>query len=517
MSIKITCFLTNVFNDLKKILENFEILVRNNNGVDNYVFVVRDESQETLIDAFITENLSSLNMINYKIIVNSSSYLPLDAIKDLNSELFLIIPDTIKVQETIIHMLTSSFADPSVSFAYLNLTNNKVVNGNELIEDHQIYSIFNEKPDVLDCYTIALVKKTLLNYVDCKFSYTYFFRYLALLSKNNGYNFINLVNGRIKAVSKNEIDSKYTKVNKHDFNLANSLELTKEPKLSTLEKLFSIKYKNSRYYISILSLQIHFKIKRKVTFPKTAIECSYVKANKADNKNINRVCIFAGFTANGNLTENNLYYLSCLREVVDYLIYVADSKANPDAFEKLKTYCNAIIIKRHGEYDFGSYKLGYNFLKEQEILDNSKQLLLCNDSIDFVGQTENLTDIINSSKQYETYSLCAATYGFGKKIKPHKYEWIKNPHLQSYFLLIDKSVFNTSYFIEFINSVCKQQNKTEIIKLYEIGLSELLKQHDVNMGSFYPYDASCIVNPYLLYLNPNNKEALFIKHTLFKA
>ena len=129
MSIKITCFLTNVFNDLKKILENFEILVRNNNGIDNYVFVVRDESQETLIDAFITENLSSLNMINYKIIVNSSSYLPLDAIKDLNSELFLIIPDTIKVQETIIHMLSSCCSYPSVSFAYLNLSNNKVIKG----------------------------------------------------------------------------------------------------------------------------------------------------------------------------------------------------------------------------------------------------------------------------------------------------------------------------------------------------------------------------------------------------
>ena len=456
-------------------------------------------------------------MINYKIIVNSSSYLPLDAIKDLNSELFLIIPDTIKVQETIIHMLTSSCADPSVSFAYLNLTNNKVVNGNEQNEDHQIYSIFNEKPDVLDCYTIALVKKTLLNYVDCKFSYTYFFRYLALLSKNNGYNFINLVNGRIKAVSKNEIDSKYTKVNKHDFNLANSLELTKEPKLSPLEKIFSIKFKNSRYFLSILGIQIHLKVKRKVTFPKTAIECSFSKATEAQNKYLNRVCIFAGFTAKGNLTENNLYYLSCLRQVVDYLVYVADSKTNPDSIEKLKQYCDAIIIKRHGEYDFGSYKLGYNVLKEQGILDNSKQLLLCNDSIDFVGQTENLTDIINSSKNYEAYSLCTSTYGFGKKIKPHKYEWIKNPHLQSYFLLIDKSVFNTSYFYEFINSVSKQQNKTEIIKLYEIGLSELLKQHNVNMGSFYPYDASCIVNPYLLYLNPNNKEALFIKHTLFKA
>ena len=517
MSIKITCFLTNVFNDLKKILENFEILVRNNNGIDNYVFVVRDESQETLIDAFITENLSSLNMINYKIIVNSSSYLPLDAIKDLNSELFLIIPDTIKVQETIIHMLSSCCSYPSVSFAYLNLTNNKVINGYEQKEEHRIYSVFNEQPDVFDCYTIALIKNSLLNFLDCKFSYTYFFKYLALLSKNNSCDYINLVNARIEAVSKNEIDSKYTKVNKHDFYLANSLELTKEPKLSALEKIFSIKYKNSRYYLSILGIRIHLKVKRKATFPKTAIECSYVKATEAQDKYLNRVCIFAGFTANGNLTENNLYYLSCLRQVVDYLVYVADSKANPDTFEKLKQYCNVIIIKRHGEYDFGSYKLGYNFLKERGVLDNSKQLLLCNDSIDFVGQTENLTDIINSSKNYEAYSLCTSTYGFGKKIKPHKYEWIKNPHLQSYFLLIDKSVFNTSYFYDFINSVSKQQNKTEIIKLYEIGLSELLKQHNVNMGSFYPYDASCIVNPYLLYLNPNNKESFFIKHTLFKA
>ena len=73
---------------------------------------------------------------------------------------------------------------------------------------------------------------------------------------------------------------------------------------------------------------------------------------------------------NGNI--NNFYECSAfletyldeakMREVVDYLIYVADSKANPDAFEKLKTYCNAIIIKRHGEYDFGSYAISCPFL-----------------------------------------------------------------------------------------------------------------------------------------------------------
>ena len=179
MSIKISCFLTNVLKDLEQLLENFEILVRNSNGIENYVFVVRDKNQETLIDAFIKENLSSLADICYKIVVNSSSYLSLDAIKNLNNDFLLVIPDTIKVKQTIIQKLTNSCSDPSVSFAYLNLTKNKVVNGNELIEDHRIYSIFNEQPDVLDCYTIALIKNSLLNYVDCKFSYTYFFRYLA--------------------------------------------------------------------------------------------------------------------------------------------------------------------------------------------------------------------------------------------------------------------------------------------------------------------------------------------------
>lgn len=516
MTQKITCFLTNVLDDLGNLLENFRSLARSSNDIDCYVFIVRTDTQKTYIEAFIKNQQNSLKGINYKTVVNPFSYLPLDKFKDLSTEFALIIPDTITVENSIIQKLIGSFSAPTVSFVYLNLTNNKIVSDHDLKEDHHIYSIVNDQPDVLDCYTIALVKKALLNYVNKNFNYTYFFKYLALLSKNNDFNYINLVNARIAAVSKESIDTQFTKVNRHDFNLANCLELTKEPKLSALEKLFSIKYKNSRYYLSILGLQVHFKVKRKISFPKNACECSYVKADVAD-KRLNRICIFAGFTANGNITENNLYYLSCLSQVVDYLVYVADSKANPDTIEKLIQYCDAIFIRRHGEYDFGSYKLGYNFLKDRGILDKSKQLLLCNDSIDFVGQPNDLQEIVNSSVKYDAYSLCTATYGFGKKIKSHKYEWVKNPHLQSYFLMLDNSVFNSSYFKEFINSVSKQENKTKIIKLYEIGLSEMLKQHNVNMGSFYPYDDSCIVNPYLLYLTPNNKESIFIKHTLLKT
>lgn len=71
--------------------------------------------------------------------------------------------------------------------------------------------------------------------------------------------------------------------------------------------------------------------------------------------------------------------------------------------------------------------------------------------------------------------MCMATYGFGKKLKKHKYEWTKNPHLQSYFLVLDKKVFTADYFKKFILGIERIKSKTEIIKRYEMGLSEMLR------------------------------------------
>ena len=95
-------------------------------------------------------------------------------------------------------------------------------------------------------------------------------------------------------------------------------------------------------------MKLHLKVKKKITFPKNAIECTYVKEN-LDPLQIEKLCIFAGFTANGAITENNLSYISSLKENFDFIVYVADSKATQDAVTKLKQYCDAIIIKRHNE------------------------------------------------------------------------------------------------------------------------------------------------------------------------
>lgn len=94
---------------------------------------------------------------------------------------------------------------------------------------------------------------------------------------------------------------------------------------------------------------------------------------------------------------------------------MADSKALPLTVEKLKKLCDCVIVKRHKEYDFGSYKRGYQYLSDSHLLEKIDSLLICNDSVDFVGNSEDLKEIFTKAKADDAYALCMATYGFGKK------------------------------------------------------------------------------------------------------
>ncbi|MGN0894555.1 MAG: hypothetical protein ACI4ND_06110, partial [Succinivibrio sp.] len=106
--------------------------------------------------------------------------------------------------------------------------------------------------------------------------------------------------------------------------------------------------------------------------------------------------------------------------------------------------------------------------------------------------------------------------GFGKRIRRHQYEWIKYPHLQSYFVVLKNRAFMTGWMFDFMDSIKKLKNKRQIIIKYEMGFSGLLREHGMKLGSYYPYDESNIVNPYAIYLNRYTKNPLFIKHMLEK-
>lgn len=195
-----------------------------------------------------------------------------------------------------------------------------------------------------------------------------------------------------------------------------------------------------------------------------------------------RLAVFAGYDKESVIHDYVVYYLQELSKSAD-VIYVADNELAQNETDKIKDYVIKIIAKKHGEYDFDSYKRGYLFAKENGILENYDFLILCNDSVfgpfypfdEFFAQIPQRQDMV---------------YGFSKHLRADcdwggkKYKVIEE-HLQSYFVVMPKSVFLSKWYEDFINSIKKEDDKDAVIFQYEIGMSILFKKHGCKLLSRY--------------------------------
>ena len=197
--------------------------------------------------------------------------------------------------------------------------------------------------------------------------------------------------------------------------------------------------------------------------------------------NKKRAIVFAGYSYNGLIFDDVFPYLKELRKYSDYIIAVYDNdKLNEEEKVKLLNCVDACIIVHHGEYDFGSYKRGFLFLKKNGILDAVDKLILCNDSVIFQGRS--LEPFFKREEKKDFYGFTA----YKKGIQYNTPQKNIPPHIQSYFLSISKEIFDTAWFQDFIMSVQKQANKQGVIMNYEIGISQLIKKHGYELTSFYP-------------------------------
>lgn len=443
-------------------------------------------------------------------------------VKDLEGRYCMILPQSMLPSKKFFQY-AANVPDESTGVLILGLHDNKVV-GKDCLQsaedNYTIYTVYNKQPSENDFENCVLCKAELLNSIphalNGHFSVSALYQTILRDGKKAAY----AVNERLCFDRKTGNSFTDKKIYSKDLKTAKRKGIVPSQKMSFLEKLFSIKKFNGRTLYTFLGQTVSVKVKKIPKFPSNAVEVEekvrdLKKLTDLDLKN-SRACLFASFTKDGLVSNNTLDYLKSLREYCDVIVYVADSKALPLTVEKLKKLCDCVIVKRHKEYDFGSYKRGYQYLSDSHLLEKIDSLLICNDSVDFVGNSEDLKEIFTKAKADDAYALCMATYGFGKKIKKHRYEWAKNPHLQSYFMVLDKKVFTAEYFKKFMSGIKRIKSKTEIIKKYEMGLSEMLREKNVKMGSFYPYDDTNIVNPYAIYLNQFVKRPVFVKHMLSK-
>ena len=87
------------------------------------------------------------------------------------------------------------------------------------------------------------------------------------------------------------------------------------------------------------------------------------------------------------------HVIESLKKYTPYfsIIFVSDGKIKMQ--EKKNKFCRKDNSKKHNEMDFGSWKLGINYLKNKQV----ENLILVNDSI--IGPFEDIKKLIDGMKQ----------------------------------------------------------------------------------------------------------------------
>lgn len=184
-----------------------------------------------------------------------------------------------------------------------------------------------------------------------------------------------------------------------------------------------------------------------------------------------RVAIFASFSKNGKIADYVVYYLSELKKVCDAIVFVADNPIIPSEVDKIKNLVVYAQFKRHKEYDFGSYKRGFQRAQKSGLLANAEELVLCNDSC--FGPVFPFTEMFDKMADDKADFWGLSNYD-------------QHYHIQSFFVVLKKKVFNSDVFAKFIFSVQKENSFWDVVLKYELGLSDILHEAGFISASVVP-------------------------------
>ncbi len=194
-------------------------------------------------------------------------------------------------------------------------------------------------------------------------------------------------------------------------------------------------------------------------FPK---ECVNIKKEfnitPTDKK---RCAIFSSFSSDGIVHDYVIFYLKGLLEVVDNIIFVADNPLLETELKKLENLVCYCEFERHNEYDFGSYKRGYEYAKKKGLLENIEDLIFCNESC--VGPIYPFKECFEQAEPIK-----CDFWGFTASDFP-------DYHIQSYFMVFRKTVIKSNILTTFLSLVKKQTSVEGVIFYYESKFTPFLE------------------------------------------
>lgn len=196
--------------------------------------------------------------------------------------------------------------------------------------------------------------------------------------------------------------------------------------------------------------------------------------------------LLAGYDKGGIIDDALSYYIKSLAKNGDVILCM-DSDCKKSELNKIKPYVLYAMAKRHGEYDFGSYKRAYQHARDNDLLKNYDNIFLLNDSV--FGPTINVKHILNRIDDFNTDAV-------GMVVSKHR----THIFMESWFVRLNRNIFMSKWFDEFMNSVTKLPGKDDVTIKYEHGLSNLIRNNHCS------WDGVCRIRNRFTY---NHPKALF--------
>ena len=179
--------------------------------------------------------------------------------------------------------------------------------------------------------------------------------------------------------------------------------------------------------------------------------------------------VIAHFDYRGRFDSSFIRQVKHLQQLTNVVVVVSCSK-NTNAQDLPP---QTILIERPNYgYDFFSYRVGIEYLVKKSI--NFDQIILTNSSY-YVLDAEIFSLAVKSAIQLCT-PMSVVGFVVSKQIQTH---------LQSWFLVFDKSVITKKTIFSFFENIRLHSNKQEVILNYELGLSSILVKSGFTLKSVY--------------------------------
>jgi lipopolysaccharide biosynthesis protein len=180
-----------------------------------------------------------------------------------------------------------------------------------------------------------------------------------------------------------------------------------------------------------------------------------------------RCCIFAHYDPHGVVDPYVVAYLQRLRELdADIVFVTANDTLAPAEIAKIAPLCREIIQRVNVSLDFGQWNLGIRL----HDLSGYRQLILANDSV--YGPFRDLRPIFAEME--------ARGLDFWGLTESNE----RGHHIQSYFLVFEKSALDSAFFRDFWDGFRQQWRKRTLITKYEIGLSARARSNAMRFASW---------------------------------